>query len=74
MNRFKSLEGEAVLDFGDGDFVMLKPGAYVVCAVTGEQIPLEELRYWNARLNEAYKDAQAAVARWRQLAEEGNAP
>ncbi len=74
MNRFESFDGEAVIDFGDGDFVMLKPGAYVVCAVTGEQIPIEALRYWNARLNEAYKDVHAAMARWKQLSDEGQAP
>jgi len=67
MNRFESLKGEALIDYGDGDFVMLKPGAYVVCAVTGERIPLEALRYWNARLNEPYKDAHAALKRWREL-------
>lgn len=67
MNRFESFDGEAVIDFGDGDFVMLKPGSYVVCAVTGQHIPLESLRYWNATLNEAYKDADAALVRWKQL-------
>jgi len=67
MNRYESFDGEAVIDFGDGDYVMLKPGAYVLCAVTGARIPVDSLRYWHPALNEAYRDADAALARWRQL-------
>ncbi len=59
--------GEAVLEYGDADFIILKPGAYVVCAVSGDQIPLAELRYWNVDEQEAYKDSLAATARWREL-------
>lgn len=74
MNRHESFpEGEALIDFGDSDFVVLRSGTYVTCSVTSERIPLEELRYWNADLNEAYRDAGAALARWKQLNSEGNA-
>jgi hypothetical protein len=31
----------AKLHYGDGDFAVLKPGRYVLCAVTGRKIPLE---------------------------------
>jgi len=59
--------GEAVLEYGDADFIILKPGAYVLCHVTGEKIPLGELRYWNAEEQEAYLDSIAATKRWREL-------
>lgn len=53
--------GEAVLDYRDAEFVILKPGAFVRCAVTGAKIPLRALRYWNVDKQEAYVDAAAAV-------------
>ncbi|MBR9826057.1 MAG: DUF2093 domain-containing protein [Alphaproteobacteria bacterium] len=60
-------QGEAVLEFGDSDFIILKPGAFVKCAVTGDAIALTDLRYWNVDEQEAYKDALIATARWREL-------
>ena len=60
-------QGEAVLEYGDSDFIILKPGAYVKCAVSGDTIPLGELRYWNVHEQEAYKDSIIATARWRDL-------
>lgn len=65
MNRFErpSAATEAVLEYLDGDFRVLKPGAFVRCAVTGEAIPVEDLRYWNVDLQEAYADPKAKLAR-----------
>ena len=57
----------ARLKFGDNTFQVLEQGAYVICAVTGQQIAIEDLRYWHAGLQEAYADADAAEARFRQL-------
>ena len=39
---------------------MLRPGAYVRCAITGRPIPLDELVYWNVERQEAYVDAASA--------------
>ncbi len=70
MNRFgKSFTGEADLSYGDGEFLIMKAGAYVICAETGKQIPLDELRYWSAELQEAYVDSVAAMTRWRTVQE-----
>ncbi|KAA5803536.1 DUF2093 domain-containing protein [Alkalicaulis satelles] len=63
----KEFAGEARLEYGDADFLILKPGAYVVCAMTGAKIALADLRYWSAEHQEAYADADAATARWLQL-------
>lgn len=56
----------AVLQYLDGEYRILTQGAYVVCAVTGAQIPLEDLRYWNVDLQEAYANAEAAMKRYRE--------
>ncbi|HUO11500.1 MAG TPA: DUF2093 domain-containing protein, partial [Caulobacteraceae bacterium] len=45
----------------------LRPGRYVICAVTGKKIPLEALRYWNPLRQEAYAGPTEALARWREL-------
>ncbi len=47
----------AELEYLDGEYRVVKPGAYVVCAVTGVHIPLEALRYWSVDLQEAYATA-----------------
>ncbi|HLK24433.1 MAG TPA: DUF2093 domain-containing protein [Caulobacteraceae bacterium] len=57
----------AVLHYGDGDYAVLKPGRYVLCAITGAKIPLESLRYWNPVTQEAFAGPEQALARWREL-------
>ena len=44
----------ATLHYGDGEFAVLRPGAYVICAVSGVAIPLAALRYWSVERQEAY--------------------
>lgn len=53
----------ATLHYGPNGFRVVSPGSYVVCAVTGEKIPLEVLRYWNAERQEAYANAEVAGRR-----------
>jgi hypothetical protein len=55
--------GEAEIKNLDGDFRIIRPGAFVRCAVTGVAIPLEELRYWNVELQEAYVSPEAVLRR-----------
>ena len=66
MNRHdrQPVPGEAQLNFTDSDYRIVRPGAWVRCAVTGRHIPLEELRYWSAARQEAYA-GPAEVARRR---------
>jgi hypothetical protein len=59
------MAGEAELKYLDGDFRVIKPGAFVRCAVTGVPIPLEELKYWNVGLQEAYASPEAVQRRHR---------
>ena len=53
--------GEAELRYLDGDFEILKPGTHVLCAVTGQMIALEDLRYWSVARQEAYVNAVASL-------------
>ena len=59
--------GEAKVELLDGDFRIVRPGAYVRCAVTGRPIPLDELRYWSVERQEAYADPAASMRRETEL-------
>ena len=56
----------AKLHYGDGDFAVLRAGRYVICAVTGQRVPMEQLRYWSAELQEAYAGPAEALKRWQE--------
>ena len=56
----------AKLHYGDGEYAVLRPGRYVLCAVTGLKLPLEQLRYWSAELQEAYAGPAEALKRWQE--------
>ena len=74
MNRFERRPpdaGEAKVEFLDGDIRVLRPGAYVRCAVTGQAIPIDELRYWSVDRQEAYVGPAAAMTRALELRGEG---
>lgn len=58
-----SSEKPAKLYYGPSTFRVLRPGQHVVCAISGEVIPLEELRYWSAEHQEAYASAEIATRR-----------
>jgi hypothetical protein len=57
----------AVLRYGDGEFAVVRPGKFVICAVSGRRIPLEALRYWNPITQEAFAGPAEALARWKEL-------
>jgi hypothetical protein len=57
------MAGEAEVKFLDGDFRIVRAGAFVRCAVTGVQVPLEELKYWSVELQEAYATPEAVLRR-----------
>nr|WP_137677093.1 DUF2093 domain-containing protein [Parerythrobacter lutipelagi] len=54
---------EAKLAYGPNGFRVMRPGQHVYCAVTGDAIPLEELRYWSVDHQEPYASAEAATQR-----------
>ena len=58
---------EAKVEYLDGDFRVVRPGAFVRCAVTGLPIPLDELRYWSVERQEAYSSPVASMQRESQF-------
>lgn len=53
----------AMLFYQPNGFRVLSPGHYVICAVSGEQVALEALRYWSVERQEAYANAALATRR-----------
>lgn len=51
----------ARLHYMANGFRVLSPGDHVVCAVSGDRIPLERLRYWSAARQEPYAGAEMAA-------------
>lgn len=54
-------DGEAIVEYLDAEFSVIRPGRYVRCAVTDQKIPLQALKYWHVDRQEAYIDAAAAM-------------
>ena len=65
-DRTLSAAEEAILDYQDGDYRIVRPGRYVVCGVTGDKILLEDLRYWSVDLQEPYATTDAVLQRLRE--------
>ena len=51
---------EARLRYLDADYQVLKEGEFVRCAVTGEPIRLDRLRYWSVESQRPFGSAEAA--------------
>lgn len=51
----------AKLHYLANGFRVLAPGDHVVCAMSGEKIPLDHLRYWNVARQEAYATPELAT-------------
>ncbi|HWU04076.1 MAG TPA: DUF2093 domain-containing protein [Novosphingobium sp.] len=53
----------ALLRYEPNGFSMISRGNYVLCAVSGEKIPLDVLRYWSVERQEAYASPEIATKR-----------
>ena len=62
MNRNK-----AKLKFLPNNFEIIEEGDHVVCAVSGKNILLNRLTYWNVELQEAYYSPKEAQQRYEEL-------
>lgn len=63
-----SSDRPATLHYEPNGFRVLAPGLHVICAVSGEAIPLDVLRYWSVTRQEAYASPDLAT---RRLLEQG---
>lgn len=61
----------ARLKYLSGSYEMLSRGDHVLCAVTGQQIPLDRLRYWSHEVQEAYANADIASVRYAEMRAKG---
>ncbi|CAM3265942.1 DUF2093 domain-containing protein [Sphingomonas antarctica] len=51
----------ARLHYMANQFRLLASGDHVICAASGERIPLDELRYWSVARQEPYASAELAT-------------
>lgn len=51
---------EAKIRYLDADFQVLREGDFVRCAVTGDPISIDNLRYWDVVRQEPYRSADVA--------------
>ena len=58
---------KAKLKYSQNTFDIIEKGDFVVCAVSGKKIPLEQLNYWNTELQEAYFSPVEVNERFKNL-------
>ena len=58
---------KAKLIYKHNYFEIEEEGDHVLCAITGKEIKLEELHYWNVDLQEAYFSFKEAYIKKEQL-------
>ena len=58
---------KAKLKYNPNNFDSIEDGDYVVCAVSGKNIPIKQLTYWNVELQEAYFSPREAQQRYEEL-------
>ena len=57
----------AKLQYKHNSFDIIEEGNFVVCAISGKEIPLENLSYWNVELQEAYFSPKEVNERYKNL-------
>ena len=58
---------KAKLQYKHNSFDIIEEGNFVVCAISGKEIPLENLNYWNVELQEAYFSPLEVNERYKNL-------
>ena len=53
----------AKLEYLPNNFKVLEDGDYVICAISGKKISLQDLTYWNVDLQEPYYSYKEAFLR-----------
>jgi len=51
----------AKIKYLPNNFQVIEDGDHVICAISGKNINLEELNYWNVDLQEAYYSYEEAA-------------
>ena len=58
---------KAKLQYNHNSYDVIEEGNFVVCAISGKEIPLEHLNYWNVELQEAYFSPLEVNERFKTL-------
>ena len=58
---------KAKVIFKHNYFEVVEEGDYVLCAITGKEIKLQNLAYWNVDLQEAYYSPIEVDKRYKNL-------
>ena len=61
------IKKKAKLIFKHNSFDIVENGDYVLCAISGKEILLKDLNYWNVELQEAYFSALEANERYKNF-------
>ena len=59
------LKKKAKLIFKHNYFDVIEEGDHVICAISGKEIKLENLTYWNVELQEPYFSSIEAKERYK---------
>lgn len=65
-NEIGSTEKQAKVKYLDGEFEIINDGQYVICAVSGKRISLNDLKYWSVERQEAYNSAHLALTQHKK--------
>ena len=58
---------KAKLKYKHNSFEIIEEGEFVICAISGKEIPLQQLNYWNVDLQEAYYSPAEVNEHYRKL-------
>ena len=58
---------KAKLNYKHNSFDIIEEGNFVLCAVSGKEIPVDQLTYWNVELQEAYYSPLEVKKRFKIL-------
>ena len=61
------IKKKAKVIFKHNSFDIIEEGDFVLCAISGKEIPLKELHYWNVELQEAYYSPSEVNERFKSL-------
>ena len=62
---------KAKLLYKNNSYDIIEEGNFVICAISGKEIPLKDLNYWNVELQEAYYSPLEVNKRFKSLKNKG---
>ena len=57
----------AKIKYLPNNFQIIEEGDHVICAISGKQISIENLNYWNVELQEAYYSYKEAFQKKEEI-------